>query len=146
MIELDFETRVEIKAGAIAPSSTSTKIGTIPLATADWPLQAGRSVAMEADFVGFDTNGVAFQVILKAILPGEPGEDVAVLQLSNGDNGCFVSSTTSQNATGYTVPYNPIGITNDDGDLDLYWANGNELDSGVNQDVCVRVKMRWFGS
>lgn len=143
-IEVDFEQTFEAKSNGVVAGASSVKMCTIPLATADWPLQTGRAVAIEADFFGFDSNGVAFRIVCKAVLKAGLAANLGALQATSGSNGCFVTPTES--AVDYSPGYNPLGEINASGDLDIYWHNNNTSGSGITQDVAVRVKTRWIGS
>lgn len=133
-IEFDFEApEVFAKAAGIAGNNdtgSSTTICTIPLASADFPLQSGRGVYVEADFVCLDSNGVALAAWQTAA--------VSLGSLNIRSNG-----NANQGGTPIGIPYLTLNGSND---LVVSWGNENTTASGITHDVSVRVKLRWFGS
>lgn len=138
-IDFDFlAPEVTLSANAVAAGTTVT-LGTIPLASAPFPLQAGRVVRVEADFIAVDSNGNQFSAIVKHTF---------------ANNGAPNFSQSYEQQT-FPATYDGggsqvgIGSTGDirldgSGDLEVRWANG--YSSVVTQDVAVRVRMRWVGA
>lgn len=135
-IDFDFlAPDVQASASAIPPV-TVAPLCTVLLATAPFPLQAGRVVEMEIDFVAMESTGdIAFSYLKTIVGPATTSGTLALSQLS--------SEPTLSGPGGTSAP---SLIINGSGDLEIGWGNVNLSGSGITQDVSVRVRCRWVGA
>ena len=131
-------------ANAVAPATQQT-LATVPLASAPFPLQSGRVVRVEAEAVGFDSNGGPLGSLIKGVIA------IGTENISNvgtfGDEWLEnVNQTLYLVGTGTVANGTMQLILDGSGNLLVLWNNQNASGSGVTQDVAVRLKLRWVGA
>jgi hypothetical protein len=132
-IDFDFMApEVSGVANGMAPGGgVSAVLCTIPMATAAFPLQAGRSATVYADFVGVRSNGDIL---------GSEIQHTVVPATSTYLSPQLIQSYSSSSPSGPGLHMNASG------DCEVYWSNGNAGGSGLTEDVAVRVRVRWIGA
>lgn len=137
-IALDFDA-VEVTGNAqnipatvsYSDPATVATLATILLASASWPLQTGRVVLLDVEFLAQDSAGEVYMYSAKLLIP---------------PSGYYGASTLGTSYTGYGCPGGGALTLDGSGDLLIQWANNNLATSGITQDASVRAKVRWLGS